>query len=184
MIAYGIVESEKDLKQILELQQANLPAAISAEEARQEGFVTVEHDLPLLRRMNSPYPHIVAKENGRIIGYALVMERKWANDIPILIPMFDEINHTRYNGQLLANCRYFVMGQICISKGYRGRGIFGGLYEEMKTRMKAHFEYIVTEISPENQRSLKAHFKAGFKNVRTYQSKDGAAWVIVLLNLS
>ena len=43
----------RELEQILDLQQRNLPKNISQEEREKEGFVTVEHDLDLLRAMNA-----------------------------------------------------------------------------------------------------------------------------------
>jgi hypothetical protein len=70
----GIATSDDDLQQILNLQSQNLPKNISAEESKSEGFVTIQHILPLLKRMNEPYPHVVARnDEGSIIGYALTM---------------------------------------------------------------------------------------------------------------
>lgn len=54
---YGPALSKADLQGILALQQQNLPSALSPEE---QGFVTVRHDLPLLRKMNTPHPHRIA----------------------------------------------------------------------------------------------------------------------------
>jgi predicted GNAT superfamily acetyltransferase len=76
------------------------------------------------------------------------------------------------------------MGQVCIAKGYRGQGIFQGLYQEMANQLEPHFEYIITEVSKRNPRSIRAHEKVGFLNVREYTSDDGEEWVILLLNVS
>ena len=182
MLTYGVSISERDLQGILELQQANLAAAVSIEEAIKEGFVTVEHDLDLLTKMNSPFPHIIAKSDDDVIGYVLVMLRDLADEIPVLIPMFQQINNTSYKGQLLNRYKYFVMGQVCIDKAFRGQGVFSGLYKEMIKRMKADFDFIITEISTRNTRSIRAHEKMGFEVVKTYEA-DGEDWVIVLLEL-
>ncbi|MCR9290679.1 GNAT family N-acetyltransferase [Saprospiraceae bacterium] len=183
MITYGVANSQKDLEQILHLQQINLPTNISNLEAEKEGFVTVEHDLNLLNEMNEPYPHIVARENEKVVGYALVMLRSLEEKIPILVSMFKEINLINYKKQLLANAKYLVMGQICIDKAYRGKGIFQGLYDEMNARLSPHFQYIITEVSARNIRSLKAHYKVGFKEIKKYKGETGENWIILLLNM-
>ncbi len=183
LISYGTANSDSDLQQILNLQRINSPQSLSPEEIDREGFVTVQHDLPLLQKMNTPHPHIVARHKGNIVGYALVMQRTLSDHIPILTPMFEQINKIRYQGHVLKNCKYVVMGQVCIAKVHRGKGLFADLYREMASRLKPHFDYIITEISPQNPRSLKAHYKVGFQKIHTYQSLDGADWVIVLLHL-
>ena len=179
MVQYGIATSDEDLRQILALQHKNLPVNISEEEAQTQGFVTVHHEFDLLKRMNEPYPHIVAKHGERVVGYTLVMLRSFQNDIPVLVPMFKEIDAIVHEGQLLGTCKYFIMGQVCIDKDYRGQGIFTGLYREMQRRMNPYFDYIITEVDKSNTRSMRAHEKVGFKNVHEYRS--GKDWAILLL---
>ena len=179
MVTYTTVKSEEDLLQILHLQQQNLPQAISETELQQEGFVTVSHTLPLLRRMNEPYPHIIAKAEGIVVGYALVMLRTLDQEIPILQPMFREIHEIEYNGRLLADTPYVVMGQVCIAKALRGKGLFAGLYQHMRQEMSPHFPYLVTEVAKRNPRSMRAHEKVGFQSVKEYGS-GGEDWVILL----
>src|SRR5713226_1221351 len=88
MIESGLVEREKELDQILEMQRANLPHQLSAEEMAAEGFVTVEHTLDLLKRMHAVAPSIVARDGASLAGYALVMPVQCRFLIPILEPMF------------------------------------------------------------------------------------------------
>ncbi len=179
-ITFGVVEHFHELQAIQDLQQANLPEALSEEEALAQGFVTIRHELSLLEEMNRPFPHIVARMDDQVIGYTLVMLRSFSERIPLLIPMFREIDSTVYRGKLLEGSRYLVMGQVCIAKGFRGQGIFTGLYAEMKRRLCDHFEYIITEVSERNQRSMRAHEKVGFKHIKAYNA-DGEHWVILLL---
>jgi ribosomal protein S18 acetylase RimI-like enzyme len=182
-IIYTVTRTEEDLRGILRLQRDNLPVNISREEALKEGFVTVEHNFPLLKRMNDPHPHIIAKEADQVIGYTLVMQRDLRNDIPVLVPMFAQIDNIVYDNRPLRDSRYVVMGQVCIAKGFRGLGIFQGLYQEMARRMSPYFDYIITEVSKRNPRSIRAHEKTGFRIVREYVDQDGEEWVIVLLSL-
>ena len=181
-IVYDIARNQRDLQQIQQLQLENLPDALTEEEAHHQGFVTIRHDLDLLEEMNQPYPHIVARVNDKIIGYTLVMLRSMADRIPLLIPMFREIDQTYFADQLLGAGSYVVMGQVCIEKAFRGRGVFAGLYREMGQQLSENFDYIITEVSVRNQRSMRAHEKVGFKRIKQY-SAGGDDWVILLLEI-
>ncbi|MCI4670864.1 MAG: GNAT family N-acetyltransferase [Bacteroidia bacterium] len=183
-IIYSQATSEQDLRQILDLQQRNLPKNITEDEAVSQGFVTVEHDFDLLKRMNHPHGHVIASTGEGICGYALVMLREWQADIPVLVPMFREIDSTIYQGRPLGEQDYFVMGQVCVDKAFRGKGIFRGLYDEMKTALGAHFPFVITEIDARNTRSIRAHEKVGFETIKTYKTNDGREWLLVLLELN
>ena len=179
MISFHKANNTTDLEQILSLQAANRPENISSSELQEQGFVTVRHNLSLLQAMNNPFSHIIAKEQEKLIAYALVMLKKFKNQIPVLIPMFDQIDHLEHKGQPLAAIDYFVIGQICIAKGYRGQGVFYGLYEKMKQEMQPIFPLVITEVSVRNPRSLKAHEKAGFETILGYATEDGEKWEIL-----
>ena len=182
MISFHKANNTSDLLQILKLQAANHPANISPRELEEQGFVTVQHDLPLLQSMNRKFPHIVAKDGESLIAYALVMLEEFKDKIPVLVPMFDQINRLEYKGRSLSSIDYFVMGQICIAKAYRGQGVFQGLYRKMKTEMQDLFPIVVTEVASRNPRSLKAHFKVGFETIWRYVAGDGEEWQIMLWN--
>lgn len=183
MIEYKRANNQSDLEGILALQQANLPTAISPETMKKEGFVTVEHDLELLQKMNQPFPHIVAKAEGRVVGYALVMLEDLRHDVPVLVSMFEQVDKCSYQDKSLKNSDYCVMGQVCIDKMYRGQGIFSNLYQTLKEQLKGDFEYLITEIAQRNTRSLKAHAKVGFQELDRHIAENGEIWVVVLLPL-
>jgi len=117
-----------------------------------------------------------------VIAYALVMDRSIEFKIPFLFPMFQHINAINYKNTILKNARYFIMGQVCIKKGYRGQGILQGLYKKMNSEMAPHFQYSITEVASKNPRSMRAHLKNGFTNLFTYNLKE-EEWNILLLEL-
>jgi len=173
----------EELEQILDLQSRNLKKNLDSEEINSQGFVTVVHDLDLLSKLNSDYPHFIAKCEGKIIGYALVMLRKFEATIPVLKPMFKQINFTAYDEGTLGDLNYFIMGQVCVDKAHRGKGVFAGLYSKMAKTMQTHFNYIITEVAFENKRSLRAHQKIGFSLVTQYADKAGTEWCIIILKI-
>ena len=172
--------SEDDLRQILALQRANLPDHISASELQQEGFVTVKHDLLLLKSLNEPYPHIIAKAGEEVIAYALVMLSGKRDAVPVLVPMFEQIEKLTFAGNRLGAEDYLVMGQICIAKAYRGQGLFTALYTHMHACLGHQFSYVITEVSDRNKRSLKAHQKVGFQTLELYNDPFGERWHLLL----
>lgn len=181
MITYSTSQTIQQLQAILALQKENLERNISSSELNKEGYVTAEHNLDLISKMNKPYAHIIATDAEELVGYALVMTRAFSKNIPVLVEMFDQIDDQSYRNGLLGDSNYVVMGQICIAKAYRGRGIFYGLYNHMREIYSSKFEYLITMVAERNQRSLHAHYKAGFCPLHEYNS-HGEHWHIILLD--
>ena len=175
MIKYGRADSEADLKQILALQRENLPANISSQEKKKEGFITVSHTLHLLKEMNDACAHIVAKYDDAVIGYALCMHPRFAEKIEVLRPMFEKIENLNPKIE-----KYIAMGQICIAKKFRGQGVFHRLYQTLQQTVQPEFKQIVTEVDAENMRSLRAHYALGFQDLLAYYSGNQNWKVIVL----
>lgn len=172
-----VTSKAEHLPQILDLQRANVESAVKG---HPDGFVTVRHTLNLLADMQKAAPHIVAVEAGSVIGYALSMTPDFAQRIPILAPMFEQFSVTQIDGRPLSDLRYLVMGQVCVALEWRGRGVFSGLYRKQAEVFADDYDWIVTEISIRNRRSLAAHAKAGFRTISEYPA-DGDVWHIVAL---
>jgi hypothetical protein len=185
-IQFTTVSTADEVRQILELQAENLPSALTADIMAGQGFVTVRHDASVLRRMNEVAPSIVAKAGGRIAGYALVMPRSFAADVPILRPMFEMLDGLSWKGvPLRDNPRWFVMGQICIAADHRGLGLFDGLYRTMAERYGGHYDFTVTEVAGRNTRSLRAHARVGFQSLHVYaDAATGEEWHVIALDLT
>lgn len=172
-IQYKRCSNSEELTQILNIQRRNLPASLSDEEKDNEGFVTVSHNQELLSSMNETCAHIIAKSGNDVVGYALCMHPDFADRIPVLRPMFRKIEKlTDWDGN------YIVMGQVCIDKPYRKKGIFRGLYEFMSLELQSNYSCIITEVDSRNQRSLHAHYSLGFKDLQVYRSGN-RLWHII-----
>jgi len=180
---YTFAKTDDDLKAILALQKANLKENINLLEAETQGFVTCNHSFEVLKLMNHPYPHIIAKNNQKLAGYALIMSKSHSDKVPEIVSMFTQINQLSYKSKALKDANYVVMGQICVAKNFRGKGVFTSLYETMFAALKPHFTYIITSIATSNKRSVKAHQKVGFKGILTF-TDEIEEWVLVLKDLS
>lgn len=179
MITFSQAESSHDLEDILRLQEKNLPQNLPAAKQLTDGFVTVHHNLELLTQMNNEAKSIIARCKGQLAGYCLAMPESFRNTIPVLVPMFEEMDSLRYGGEKLSG-NYIVSGQVCVDEAFRGQGVFGGLYASYQEFYQTEFKYLLTEISQRNQRSLKAHQRVGFETIHSYQAPDGEVWDIVL----
>ena len=180
MIQITQASSDEHLRGILALQQLNLPVNISAEEAADQGFVTVVHNFDILRRMNEAGAHTIAVDGDRVVGYALTMLPRFRVEIPVLAPMFERLDHLDWHGRPLHQTPYFVMGQVCVAKECRGMGVFDKLYSGLKKFNADRFEMVATEISSRNTRSLRAHARVGFETMLEFsETEGGELWVIV-----
>lgn len=173
-IIYKRASTLDELEQIRTLQLNNSSQNITTEEKLREGFVTVQHTVALLEQMNTACAHIIAKEEEKVVGFALVMLSNFRNEIEVLIPMFERIDSL-----LPSNKSYVIMGQICVDKNYRKQGIFRGLYDFYRTQLQHEFDFLITEVAAINQRSMNAHESIGFKTIDSYK-EDSINWNIML----
>jgi GNAT superfamily N-acetyltransferase len=166
------VIGDHELVQILELQRANHAVNLDPNEVAAQGFVTVVHDLPLLQQMHALSPSIVAVDDEALAGYALVMPVECRALIPVLVPMFERIDR-------LGVTDYYIMGQICVAKAYRGRGVFDAMYAAHREHLATRYRRCVTEIATRNTRSMRAHERVGFRNLETYRDATDE-WALVV----
>lgn len=183
-IIYKRCELEKELAGILKLQEINHFSSLSTEELTAEGFLTCTHDLELLKTFNEIAPHIIAVYKTEVIGYLLTMTESAEEQMPFLKPMFNEFRSFNFLGKPVAAYNYLIVGQVCVGRGFRGKGVLERLYNLYTDTYNKRFDFAITEIATRNIRSIKAHKKNGFKEIHTYYSPDGEEWSIVILDWS
>lgn len=179
MLSLTTVDTKEELEQILELQQKNLIQNIDEQEMHTQGFVTMTHSLSVLQQMHDLAPSVIAKDEGEVIAYALVMLRDCRELFPPLEPMFKNFEHLTYKNHSLNDYRFYIMGQVCIDKKYRRTGLFDQLYKKHKEIYEPQFDFIVTEVSTRNHRSLRAHERTGFQVLDKYHDELDE-WAVVL----
>ncbi|MDG2430875.1 GNAT family N-acetyltransferase [Flavobacterium sp.] len=172
-IKYKRATSREELEQIIALQVKNHTDSLPLEEKNQEGFVSVQHSIALLEKMNRACAHILVKENENVVGFALVMLTTFRKEIKMLIPMFERIDKLVFKNE-----KYVIMGQICIHKKYRQQGLFKGMYAYFKAELQSEYNCVFTEVSLQNKRSIEAHKAVGFQDSISYTA-DGITWSII-----
>jgi GNAT superfamily N-acetyltransferase len=156
---------------ILDLQRRNLRQSLSEHQQAQDGFVYVEHDLPLLTRMAAQSPQAIALADARVVGYSLSM-------LPALKPMFEQFERMHWRGRCLGDFSYVVGGQVCVDPAWRGRGLIGALYTRIREAAGSDVELCMTEIALRNTVSRRAHERIGFVEVGRY-SDAHEDWSVV-----
>lgn len=168
-----------DVERILALQAQNHRDVVDAATAAREGFTSVRHDRAVLQAMNRAFPSAIAVSDGRLAGYCLMMSQGFRDQVPILRPMFALLDRLHWHGEALAgNPRWFVMGQVCVAREFRGLGVFDGLYRQLREMYSPQFDFVVTEISQRNPRSLRAHRRVGFETMHVYPDGE-ETWEVV-----
>lgn len=163
-----LVESGRDLEQILELQRRS-------REPTADGFVTVQHTLQILEAMHALMPSLIVRDGeGGLAGYALAMAREAQAMLPVLAPMFARLEVL----DALRRRRWYVMGQVCVDEAWRGRGVFDALYAGHHASYGGSFDVLVTEIATRNGRSIRAHARVGFAEIDRYRDATDE-WSVV-----
>jgi L-amino acid N-acyltransferase YncA len=170
---------ESELNGILSLQQRNLRRHLSDAEAEAQGFLIAEFTADYLRAMNAVRPSVVAMDGDRVVGYAVVATRASRTGDPLLAALFDQIDPLIFNGRCLSDTSYVVVGQLCVDKLYRGRGLVGQLYGLFRESLEGDYDCAVTEVAKANGRSLQAHRRVGFQAIHSIEYEQ-LEWEIVL----
>ena len=179
MLEAGLVKSDHDLETILHLQKQNLKTNITAEEKSSQGFVTMQHNLKLLQDFHRLSPSIVVRNGHEVVGYALVVPLAGRALHPSLEPMFANLSQIQWKGRPLYDYRFYIMGQVCVAKAWRGKGVFDTLYRAHREFMSKDNDFVITEVSTSNLRSMRAHERVGFQTV--FRRRDELDdWAVVL----
>jgi ribosomal protein S18 acetylase RimI-like enzyme len=174
-----IVTTDKELEEIVKLSHKNLRTKISLAEQQQQGFITWNYSFQLLKQMNDQCAHVIVKDKSSVVGYALVALKEASIFHKDLNAMMMHLETLQYQTKSLQQYKFYVMGQICVADDHRGKGVFQMLYQHHKKLFGNNFDFVITEISTSNTRSMRAHEKAGFKIIHTY--KDALdEWNVVL----
>ena len=179
MIYSTLVNNTEELQQILDLQQQNLPKNISADELKSQGFVTFQHDIETLQQFHQLAPSVIVKDDDKVVAYALTVINEARHIFPPMESMFVLLETLQWKDKPFNSYRYYEMGQICVAKDYRGKGIFQMLYQQHRKSYSGKYDLLCTKISIKNHRSLKAHEKIGFEIV-TIEKDSLDEWAVVV----
>jgi hypothetical protein len=107
----------------------DIPAIVAMQEPylhKYGGGLSVRQTADWFKRIMSEIPIVVARRDGRVVGYALATS--------IFAKAHAGIVQTMLRGfPAPSNC--YLCGPVCVAEGERGNGLAGMLYQEMRKRL-------------------------------------------------
>ncbi|HEY4260273.1 MAG TPA: GNAT family N-acetyltransferase [Schlesneria sp.] len=137
---------EGDLDGIVELQAAN--------QADRGGMLSASISRVRIADMMREMPLIVARRDGRIVGFLMTGSRAMAADVPMVNAML-----AAYPGTSDA----YVYGPICVAAEERGNGLAQAMFAELRRCLPGREGILF--IRRDNVASLRAHQKMGMNEV-------------------
>lgn len=182
-IRITLARKKTELKQIIELQKKNHLDTVDEATAQGQGFLTAVHKYEVLEAMNTAAASVIAKDGTKVVGYALTMLRKFADDVPALTELFERQDNAIHRGERLGDQDYLVMGQICVAEEARGQRVVDRMYKYMRSCYSLHYPYLVTAIDARNTRSQRVHDRVGFEVFDRFTGEtSGKDWLLVIWN--
>ncbi|CAF0879384.1 unnamed protein product [Adineta ricciae] len=181
MITICVAESEEDVLAIKALQCDNLRSNVSIEKQKSDGFVINEYDVEFLFQICRTAPNIIAKDStSKLIGYALTVLPENASNSPGLNELVSLINDTEFKGKPTKTLKYYIMGQVCIADGFRGKNVFDRMYDKHRELFGNSYDLLITDVAEKNVRSFRAHLRVGFEVLHTYKGHStNETWHII-----
>ena len=174
-----LATTDREIQEIRDLQEINLKENVTSENRLSDGFLTAKYELDFLKAMNGLTPAIIAKQNGVVVGYALATDRTLLAQHPLLKDLGTQINKIPFGGKFVGDFDYLVVGQLCVAKEVRGRGLAQDLYAQFKANYENRYPFAITDVDRENLASLKTHLKVGFQVVSMLQY-GSSNWHVVV----
>ncbi|HEX3400736.1 MAG TPA: GNAT family N-acetyltransferase [Acetobacteraceae bacterium] len=143
-----------DIDGILALQEGNQPEIGGMLSARLPAawFEAALDDMPI----------IVARRDGRVVGYLVSASRAAVAEVPVIAAML-----RAYPGAGDA----YVYGPVCVAAEERGRGVAAAMFAALRVELPRREGILF--IRTDNVASLRAHGRMGVRRVATFEH-DGA----------
>lgn len=145
-----------DIPSILSLQAENLITNLAADNL-QQGFVTTPFTPEQMEEVMADGGLYVAFEGAQLAAYLFVGTWQYYAQWPIFPFMNSRFPLTRFQGKPITLENSFQYGPICVSKDFRGSGVFLDIFEQMRIDWGKRFAIGGTFINKLNHRSMHAH---------------------------
>lgn len=153
--------TEVEIRQACEADIDGIIALQAANQAERGGRLSANLPRDRIAAMMSDMPLIVARHNGRVVGFLMTSTRNMNADVPIIRAML-----SAYPGTDDA----YVYGPICVDETERGKGLAQVMFNELR-RLEPRREGILF-IRRNNASSLRAHKKMGMHEVGSFLFRE------------
>ncbi len=150
----------EDIAGILDLQGRNQP--------ERGGTLSARLPREWLEAAVAGMPVIVARKEGRVVGYLVSASRDAYAGVPVVAAML-----RAYPG---AAPDAYAYGPVCVAEEARGRGLAGAMFAALRARLPGREGVLF--IRRDNAASLRAHARMGMREVARFT--HGGAEMAVL----
>lgn len=178
-VTIKFVDSLDEIRGIKQLHDLNLKKNLSPEQQKSQGFVTFEYSLDFLKTIHEVHPSIIAVDEGKVVGYVLVVTRESRKLHPLIDSFVEVLSGVDYQGVKIDTLSFCLVGQLCVAQSHTGQGLVQRMYHAYQARHAGDYDYLITDVDAENPRSLKAHLKTGFQVVGSL-THEQSRWDIIL----
>jgi L-amino acid N-acyltransferase YncA len=152
-VAYDIgLATPDDIPGIITLQDPNV--------IDRGGGLSVRQTADWFKRTMLEMPIIVARRDGKVVGYVLATSMAAKANVAIVQAMLRSFPPPP---------RCYLYGPVCVADSERGNGLAGAMFEELKARLPGR--PAMTFIRADNTPSLKAHRKMGMRELGPFMSE-------------
>lgn len=150
------IAKEEELDAIVFMQAEYNKYNLSLTDRRENGFLSLITNREQLSVLNRDLGVTVATCNGEVVGYEIPVGLKHCDNIPLFIPLREEVLKLSMDGQHLDETNTVISGQICVDRKYRSMGIGEAMHLNLTERLSSDYEFTVVEVDELNDRSM--HF--------------------------
>ncbi|MCP3129785.1 GNAT family N-acetyltransferase [Shewanella sp. KJ2020] len=100
---------------------------------------------------------VVAQLEQQIVGYVIAGRWGFFEHWPIYRTILNRLPQLDWHGPKITKANSCQYGPIWVQQAHRGQGVFEALVSEVRRQVAPHFNYMLTFIAEDNERSFAAH---------------------------
>ena len=133
-------------------------------------FVTTPFTIEQIENLIELDGVFIACDENKVISYVMCASWHYWVAWPMFEYMASFLETLEFNKTKLTMDNSYQYGPICVSKEYRGQGIFENIFEFARKEMNKRYPILVTFINKINTRSYEAHVrKLGLEVVTQFE---------------
>ena len=83
-------------------------------------------------RLKIKHLKFIALYENKVVGYAMVTDKELYGQHTLLDSLFDALVDMNYQGKKLGGAKVVLVGQLCVAKPLRGKGLVPKMYNFFK----------------------------------------------------
>ncbi|MCL2918956.1 GNAT family N-acetyltransferase [Shewanella litorisediminis] len=173
--------SPDDIDQLVRLEQRFGRDELGNDDSRLEAQLNGRREFTSLI---ADHLVVVADDAGQIVAYAIVADEGFYQGQSFYRKLYQLLgshqqSNTSTRGRAGKRPAPGCYGPVWVDSRYRGKGIFGALFDKVLTLSMGRYSSLFTFIAQENQHSLNVHVKRAGMEVVDFFEDDGRGFYLL-----